>query len=625
MSSITNAITLQCNFLARIESDSEKFSNIERSTHSDQFIESIIRELEEEFTTCRDRHDKITVSSSKDAKKYIDDDIFDSIRLKYHTFWAMLKNKLPTPSFKNEDIGHNSTIRGPQCKQFELKLPRINLPTFNGEYDKWLPFNNLFTSLVHNNTSLEPIQKLQYLNDAVSGDAWNVIKFLELSDENYNTARTLLLNRFNHMRRLVNSYFKLLFDYPKIQSESAKTIKLFVDNIHDCTSSLKQLKVNVEDYQLIYHMSRKLPTETATSWEKKLGSSTDLPVFASFVSFLEDRYRTLEMIEPLETHAKKTSKVFHLNRTKKSKSDNLRSDPKSIKLSCVLCKGEHSLGRCEKFTKLSQAERFTTAKSNRCCINCLDKSHRIDSCWSTSVCRVCKKRHHTLLHRYNTNNNQASQSTTTTESVAGNSQERPATRVYHTHSSQQTTTLFGTAQLQAMNEFGTSLVIRALIDPCSEDNFILASTVNTLNLKKYYEPSNIEVVGNSSSADCSHRVNVIVRSLDGRFYTKISAGIVETLTSDLPSIAMPSEAFGFLSNLSIADPGFNRPGRIELLLGIGFYTRIRLEEFKRYSQDLVAENTLLGYIIRGTVASNQHKSKKVFMTQSTAIELNQNI
>lgn len=74
-----------------------------------------------------------------------------------------------------------------------------------------------------------------------------------------------------------------------------------------------------------------------------------------------------------------------------------------------------------------------------------------------------------------------------------------------------------------------------MVDPCSEDNFILSSVVNSLNIKQYYEPSNIEVIGNNSSPECSHRVNFLVKSPNEQFYMKLS-GIVESLTADLPSI-----------------------------------------------------------------------------------------
>lgn len=50
-----------------------------------------------------------------------------------------------------------------------------------------------------------------------------------------------------------------------------------------------------------------------------------------------------------------------------------------------------------------------------------------------------------------------------------------------------------------------------------------------------------------------------------------------------------------------------------------------MEGFHRFGDNIIAENTLLGYIIRGTASSVSNSQKKVFMTQSTAVELNKNI
>lgn len=102
-----------------------------------------------------------------------------------------------------------------QCKQVELQLPKMRFPTFDRSYDNWIAFNNLFTAMVHNNTAIDEIHKLQYLKGCLTGDALNV-KNLEVTESNYSIARALLIKRFQHTRRLVNNYLKKLFDYPKI-------------------------------------------------------------------------------------------------------------------------------------------------------------------------------------------------------------------------------------------------------------------------------------------------------------------------------------------------------------------------------------------------------------------------
>lgn len=251
--------------------------------------------------------------------------------------------------------------------------------------------------MVHANTSLEPIQKLQYLLNAVSGDALKVIASLEITNENYLIARTLLINRFQHTRRLVNTFLKKLFDYPKFQHESAESIKEFVDNITDCSTSLQKLNISVLDYQLIFHMVRKLPHKTANEWQKSLGSASALPDIKTFILFLEDKYRTLENVEDgIEQNPKKSAKVFHSNKsnyqideTKPPQNpvtldsqNKLYTIENPNKKSCLCCRGEHFLGNCDKFRKLLQHEGFEFIKKNKCCINCLDKSHMLLACKS---------------------------------------------------------------------------------------------------------------------------------------------------------------------------------------------------------------------------------------------------
>lgn len=42
-----------------------------------------------------------------------------------------------------------------------LKLPRVTLPTFSGKYEQWIPFRNMFLSMIHENPVLPNVQKMQ--------------------------------------------------------------------------------------------------------------------------------------------------------------------------------------------------------------------------------------------------------------------------------------------------------------------------------------------------------------------------------------------------------------------------------------------------------------------------------
>jgi len=78
-----------------------------------------------------------------------------------------------------------------------LKLPRVNLPTFAGTFEEWIPFRNMFQSMIDNNTSLPNIQKMQYLISSLKGEARDVIGLLEVSDENYIEAWEMLKDRYD--------------------------------------------------------------------------------------------------------------------------------------------------------------------------------------------------------------------------------------------------------------------------------------------------------------------------------------------------------------------------------------------------------------------------------------------
>lgn len=298
------------------------------------------------------------VSTISEAKKYMDDEVFNELRTNYHKYYAKLVSHLPPQEPKSKEE-FNVTVSPHQCNHSELKLPKVELPTFKCAYEDWM----------------ESVVKLQRLKSALSGEAELVIN-LELSDANLFVAKNLLSTRYHHTRRLVNSYFKKLYELSPIKVESSKALKFMLNTLNDCCSALKQSNVNIEDYQLIFHMCRKLPQSFLSAWEESQGSSNAIPTYEKFSSFLETRFRMLEMIE----HVEKSNKSFQTNSQFKSnpkkKLDNKKTNPKQTSnKGCIVCKANHKLGQCENFLKLSQSDKFQIVKSNQSCINCLDSTH----------------------------------------------------------------------------------------------------------------------------------------------------------------------------------------------------------------------------------------------------------
>ena len=68
-------------------------------------------------------------------------------------------------------------------REFQVKLPVIKLPIFNGNIEKWKGNANSFKTLIHN-SELFNVQKHQYLVESLNGPAAKIIEFIETSKQN---------------------------------------------------------------------------------------------------------------------------------------------------------------------------------------------------------------------------------------------------------------------------------------------------------------------------------------------------------------------------------------------------------------------------------------------------------
>ena len=81
------------------------------------------------------------------------------------------------------------------AKTVEVKLPKLDLPSFSGDRLEWMTFRDLFSASIHNNSNLTGAQKLQYLKKALQDEALAVVKQFACTDGNYIKAWGLLENR----------------------------------------------------------------------------------------------------------------------------------------------------------------------------------------------------------------------------------------------------------------------------------------------------------------------------------------------------------------------------------------------------------------------------------------------
>jgi hypothetical protein len=89
-----------------------------------------------------------------------------------------------------------------------LKLHPIKLPSFNGEYEHWITFSNMFKAIVHCNEQLTDIQKYHYLKSALTGEAERLISNIPMTTSNYPIVWKLLVDtrRYENKRMIAASH-----------------------------------------------------------------------------------------------------------------------------------------------------------------------------------------------------------------------------------------------------------------------------------------------------------------------------------------------------------------------------------------------------------------------------------
>lgn len=630
--------------LLRLQQDFLDFLNNqidELQAKKDGWTEDFILVLEDDinlnYTEFKERHKdligKYLLKKSEAVGNYIDDNVCGTIRSVYLEVRTIFSSKKPKPAARgNETL--NTSIIAPPTQHFELRLPVLPLPSFDGNYNEWMSFHSIFTSTVHTSTTLEDIQKLQYLRSSLKGDALNVVKNLELTNDNYLIARKLLMERYHHPRRLVNAYLRKLYEYPVIKTESAANLKQFLDNVNDCQVALEALESNSNDYHFIYHMMKKLPIVTATGWEEKLGSSKELQRLTDFKQFIENRFRVLEMTEIPEKENKASTKSLVTKNIESSKPKNSKGkgkDGKNFKTKpCVLCLNKyHLLYSCFKFQGLSIQEKWHTVRNHNQCVNCLGNNHNGDQCKSTFSCKVCQGRHHTLLHVYDTTQSEiiVMQPSATTSSTLLTLEDNNPLNSFLTSSRGDNTNILGTAKANIFNHLtGKQASIRVLIDPCSEISYIVDPIVQALDLHRARYCGQITAFGGVTAGEIDHLVQFKLKSIHSAFEFQVTAAVTNCITGDLPSQSVSLEEFHVPSDLPLADPAFNFSGPIHVLLGVDPTAQIKERGIFRISSTLIAQKTKLGFVVEGEVDYKQGtRTSSTFMTQTMAKKLNDQI
>jgi len=544
------------------------------------------------------------------------DDLCVSIQSTIKTYLLKFKSDDDSQSESSHVNDHENTGLS------AVRLPRIDLKHFNGDPQTWVAYINLYDATIHANSTLPPAVKFQYLLGTLSGEALNLIKSLPISDPNYNIAYNMLRERYHSVRRLSALHMNKIIDLPAVSFSNAKNLRNFLNTFNENSQALKALGCNiVEDNPLLTSMLlRKLDSHILNKFESSRSDSQALPTVKEVIKFLSDQC----------VHAEDVSMHSSDNTSKWSKfnshisSSTPRSNPgkphprvttlvstqndadTSTGNSCFACsKPGHKIYICTLFKEKTPQERYQIVKSQHRCFSCLG-NHETSNCKSKNSCFKCHKKHHTLLHLDRLIKNNADLSSNDVKTTAHNSQSNNeqsqfaavSTNVAQTQTN--TTVLLATVLVKLVTKKGNSHVFRALVDSCSQCDFISERAAQLLGVQRH--KSTICVNGISQSLATSNGIAYL--HIDTLNNNRVSENhpmlILDRITSDLPKTPLSSDLVDLVKSYPLSDPHYHRPGPVDVLLGGALFPIIFTGEKKPLGPNLpFIMNTVFGHTLMG--------------------------
>lgn len=516
-------------------------------------------------------------------------------------------------------------LQQPKSKVSTVKLPKLQLASFNGDKTRWVEFWDSFKSSVHENKSLSNCEKFNYLRSRLTGEAERSVLGLTLSDANYNVAIGILQERFGNVQEAVDLHYKQLMS---IQPALNKTgsLRSLLDAVERHFRSLEVLGQDTNQDMFVSMLRVKLPKDVLLQLEILNGCSNRWTIFT-----LRDKLKEYVMArERSDDSNEEESRKVQSSDKQKQPIDRLSTDYTSsafalaavrkptvniygnvdYKDKCRYCTMKHWSDECPKYRTIRERK----AQLRGTCFKCLKVGHQARDCKTNKLCVHCgeSNAHHrslcpkkfkqieTMSHLVNdvgVNENGATNSVE--ENVLISSDEM---------------VLMQTAVTDIVNpETSKAERVRLILDSGSHRTYITQKLADKLNVR-YTGKQELKIVtfGSNSSQQIQTKCAKVDVKLRNGESMSIDVNIVPTISGELyrrPIKALNEDSVKHLiGTVGLADtlPTESESSSIEMLVGNDYYLDLVLGQRIELRPGLYLLSSKFGWILTGR--SNEQDS-----------------
>lgn len=582
-------------------------------------VRMMMKKLEKVYEEFQDLHQQIMAKTAvADRKQHNEFNMqFDALHDETATALETWLEMLSVPEQPAGAVNRQPLV-------VQQSLPRA-IPKFDGSYAQWEKFKVMFRDVVDKTNEPDRI-KLYHLENALIGNAAGKIDAKTISDGNYGRAWEILTEQYENKRRRVYLHIGGLLDIKKLPKESYVGLQGLVESVDSNVENLKFLGQKIDGLSeqiAVYLIAQALDDTTKKLWESTVKKG-ELPTYEATINFLKERVSVLERCE--SSAQEESAKIQFKQAPPKAYKQghpkaNAATTTTQPDIRCDFCQRSHPSFKCPEYTALSVSQRFNLVKERNVCFNCLRSGHPVKRCPSTKLCAKCQRKHHTSLH--SGEGAQGTKSSTVAEpakkpespsvpahlrqrSALEESKQPPPVTSAHSSASHRPSTqvLLLTALVDVLGSDQRPQACRALLDCGSQVSFISSSLATALDLP--IEEVSVPISGiGSVRSTVKQRGSVNVRSRCSDFSFTVNCLISPKITSHIPSASFDISSWDLPPGILLADPCFNKPDKIDMLIGMDWFYDLMKPAFMKLSDEGPSlQDSKLGWLVGGKVQTS---------------------